>query len=274
MVKDNKYIFPDVNTPQKLDLSALSNMLVKEANVLYLSDAIDGRLNSYTPSTAIERGESSTGWAWDAEFLDFDNDGDDDLYVTNGTNDYNVFSKVVSLRGRAPGHARHIQLTNRREANVFYVNENGKLKNRSSASGADFSGNSRSTAYLDWDNDGDLDIAVANFHSKAVMLQNENEPGDRRWLKVRLVGDPTSNTNRDAIGARIIATNDEGLYVVREIQGGSGYLSQNPREQHFGLGQAATVDLTIYWPGGEVQHVQELAAGELHVIQQGKDAGS
>lgn len=268
MVKDNKYAFPDVNTTQKLDLSALSNMLVKEANILYLSKREDGKLHRYAPSTDIERGESTTGWAWDAEFLDFDNDGDDDLYVVNGANDYNIFSEVLVLQQDSRKSPQHFQLSNRRETNVFYVNDNGMLMNRSSASGANFSGNSRSTAYFDWDEDGDLDIAVANFQSPAVMLRNENEQVDNRWLTVRLIGDQAKKSNRDAIGARIIATSDDGLYAVREIQGGSGFLSQNPKEQHFGLGSAAHVDLTIHWPGGDVQKVGHLPAGKRYVIRE------
>ena len=148
------------------------------------------------------------------------------------------------------------------------------LKNRSSASGADFPGNSRSTAYLDWDNDGDLDIAVTNFQTPAVMLRNENEQVDNRWLTVRLIGDLAKKSSRDAIGARIIATGDDGLYVVREIQGGSGFLSQNPKEQHVGLGSATHVDLTIHWPSGDVQQVDHLPAGKRYVIREGEAPSS
>ena len=68
---------------------------------------------------------------------------------------------------------REYLLDHRRESNVFFLNEDGKLKNVSPRSGADFAANSRSTAYLDFDEDGDLDIAVNNFHSPATFLRND-----------------------------------------------------------------------------------------------------
>jgi len=266
MVKDNKYVFPDVNTPLKFGAKAMASMLIKEANVLYMSQSEGVRLQQYKPSTDVERGESTTGWAWDGEFFDFDNDGDDDLYVVNGANDYNIYRAIVPMQeeGRLVFH----HMVHQRQTNVFYVNEGGKLKNQSSRSGTDFSGNSRSTAYLDWDGDGDLDIAVNNFHTQATMLQNNSEALKNHWVKIRLVGDPNRNSNRDAIGARIVATNDTGLYLLREIQGGSGYLSMNPKQQHIGLGSAESVDLQITWPSGEVEEIQGLQADQSHTIEQ------
>ena len=68
MVKDNKYVFPDVNTPLKFGAKAMASMLIKEANVLYMSQSEGDRLQRYEPSTHVERGESTTGWAWDGEF--------------------------------------------------------------------------------------------------------------------------------------------------------------------------------------------------------------
>ena len=71
LVKDDKYAFPDVDTPLHFDLRAMAGMLVKESDVLWLSSVVDGRLDAYLPSIDVERGETSTGWAWDAEFFDF-----------------------------------------------------------------------------------------------------------------------------------------------------------------------------------------------------------
>ena len=98
LVKDDKYIFPDVNTPMHLDLRAMSGMLIKESDVLYMSRLDGKQLTAYEPSKDIERGATSTGWAWDAEFLDFDCDGDDDLYLVNGTNDYHAYAAIYQLR--------------------------------------------------------------------------------------------------------------------------------------------------------------------------------
>lgn len=270
MVKDNMYVLPHESTPMNFSYPAMANMLVKEANVLYMSQAGDEGLAAYLPSQEVERGSTSTGWAWDAEFFDFDHDGDDDLYVVNGSNEYYIFGSNFE-RQETQGQATYHRLHYDRESNVFFVNEAGRLKNMSAQSGADFVGNSRSTAYLDWDGDGDLDVAVNNFHAPATMLRNNCEPAGGNWLKVRLVGDPAARTNRDAIGARLVVTGANGLRVQREIQGGSGYLSCNPKQVHFGLGAVSAADLTIYWPNRDRQVLKDLQANRAYVVHQGRD---
>jgi hypothetical protein len=268
LVKDGKYTFPDGNTPLQFDLRAMAGMLVKESNVLHLSRLQEKRLAGYAPSRDVERGATSTGWAWDAEFLDFDHDGDDDLYVVNGTNDFNTFS-MVYRRFHDDGTSTEHVLDHRRESNVFFRNEDGKLVNVSPESGADFTANSRSTAYFDLEGDGDLDIAVNNFHGKATILRNE--AGKRGgWLKLRLVGDPERGTNRDAIGARITVSTGDGSRRHREVQGGSGYLSFNPTQQHVGIGGFAAADARITWPNGDVQTVAGLAANAAYEVRQGR----
>jgi len=316
LVKDNKYVFPDVNTPIDFDLRSMARMLIKESDMFYMSHLEQGRLARYVPSKNVERGSSSTGWAWDAEFLDFDHDGDDDLYLVNGTNDFNTFSMVY--RPFDPEvKTRELLLDHRRESNVFFLNEDGKLKNASLQSGADFAANSRSTAYLDYDDDGDLDIAVNNFHAPATVLRNDADKRERGWLKIRLVGDPSRpsyadaachafadcgwnwfavqarrwldesrdrapswlverfaaepdrRSNRDAIGARIVATLEDGTHVRREVQAGSGYLSMNPKQQHFGVGDSRSVDVQIIWPNGERQALPALAVNTSYTVRQG-----
>ncbi len=316
LVKDNKYVFPDVNTRIDFDLHAMTGLLTKESNMFYVSDLEQGRLVRYVPSTDVERGSSSTGWTWDAEFFDFDHDGDDDLYVVNGTNDFNTFSMVYRPLGDE-SNAREILLDHRRESNVFYRAEGGKLKNVSPQSGADFAANSRSTAYLDHDEDGDLDIAVNNFHAPATFLRNDADKRGGGWLKIRLVGDPERpsdpdaacaafadcgwrwfavrarrwlaasedrlpdwlaqrlvvepdrRSSRDAIGARIVATLEDGRRVRREVQGGSGYLSMNPKQQHFGVGDSKSVDVQVVWPNGERQALGALAVNASYTVRQG-----
>ncbi len=267
LAKDNKYVLPDVLTPVDFNYDAMATMLVKESDVLYLSRLEDGRLSSFEEARSIERGTTSTGWAWDAEFLDFDHDGDDDLYVVNGTNDYNFYASVHRAK-TGDGEVVHQFLSHARESNVLFENDAGKLRNVSEGSGADLLLNSRSTAYFDADGDGDLDVALNNFHAAAVLLENRAPAPDTNWLAVRLVGDPSQGSNRDAIGAKVIARTSGGVRATRELQGGSGYLSMNARRIHFGLGAAESADLTIRWPNGEVQEVEDLASGRLHTIRQ------
>lgn len=269
MVKDDKYVLPDMNTPLHLDPKAMATMLVKEANVLWVSYTDDeGRLEGYRPSDRVERGVTTTGWAWDAEFFDFDLDGDQDLYVVNGSNSYNHFFSMLGVPDDQGGHVFY-HLDHDRERNVFYVNEGGRLRNRSPESGADFAGNSRSTAYLDLEGDGDLDIAVNNFHDPATLLRNDSERFGNNWAKVVLVGDPGAGSNREAVGAWVVAVSSEGQRMYREIQCGSGFLSMNPKELHFGLGSARALRLTIHWPSGREESIDGIGANARWRIVEG-----
>ena len=150
--------------------------------MLWMSRADAGRIAAYEPADSIERGESSTGWAWDAEFFDYDLDGDDDLYVLNGSNEYLVFATRF-IQDDNPDSERPAwrHLNHDRESNgLSTVNQGGKLRNRSAESGANFYGNSRAAAFVDWDEDGDLD----NRH------QQLPRPGDDARKHARRAGSP------------------------------------------------------------------------------------
>lgn len=69
-------------------------------------------------------------------------------------------------------------------------------------------------------------------------------------------------------GARLVATTDTGVRIHREIQGGSGFLSTNPKQQHLGVGQARSVDLTVVWPTGDTQTLTGMAVNKTHIVRQ------
>jgi len=270
MVKDEKYVMPTEETKMKRKAEKLATMRVVQNNQLFVSSppAARGVLPHYGISdTVIDPMDTSTGWAWDADFFDFDNDGDDDLYVVNGLHEYFIYSSQFKVQ-TAQGEKEMQFAVHEKEPNVFYVNEHGRLQNRSAESGADFSGNSRSAAYLDFDNDGDLDIVINNFDSKATFLVNNSEKLHNNWLKVKLTGNPAKHSNRDAIGATLVAATPSGNRIWREVQSATGYLSQHPSEQLFGLGKEVSADVTVVWPNGERRTYKGLAANQVHSITQ------
>ena len=269
MDKDQKYVNPGSDTPMKFDARTMANMRVVEANDLFVSQVTAGEGPQYVQSTAIGRGRSSTGWAWGADFFDFDNDGDDDLYVANGMNEFAVYSSENPYYKDPDGKERDVVFPeSTREPNVFFLNEGGKLSNASDRSGADLLGNSRAVVYLDWDRDGDLDIVLNNLHEPAVLYRNNSERFGNHWLKIRLIGDPEQKTTRDAVGAKVVITTDDNNTVWREVHGSVGYLTMHPKEQHFGLGQSKTADAAVHWPSGEILRVSGLEANQAYSIQQ------
>jgi hypothetical protein len=272
MNKDQKYVLPNENTEMKFNAKKLANMRVVEANDLFLSLVDKSGKVSYQLSEAVGRGYSSTGWSWDADFFDFDNDGDDDLYVLNGMNEFNLYSSDNPYyEDPINNKKKNVYIpVSTKESNVFFINENGKLNNNSQNSGLDLVGNSRSAAYLDFDNDGDLDIALNNYHEPAVFFQNDLDSKEGKWLKIKLVGDVSRGTNRDAIGARIILTTTSGKSIWREIHGSIGYMSVHPKTQHFGLGDESVKNIKIIWPNNQIQTIEALALGKEYIVEQGR----
>ena len=267
MNKDEKYILPEADTQMKFNPDKLATMRVVEANDLFLSGP-----GGYELSKAVGRGYSSTGWSWDADFFDFDNDGDDDLFVLNGMNEFNVYSSdnpyyTDPLENKAVNV--YIPVATK-ESNVFFVNDGGKLNNRSVDSGVDWLGNSRSAAYLDMDDDGDLDIVVNNYHEHGLVYRNNSQTNGLNWLKVKLVGAPEKGVNLDAIGSRIVVTTPDGTQRWREVHGTIGYMSVHPSTQHVGLNKHDKADIQIRWPNGKFSEIKAVKAGQTVVIEYNK----
>ena len=267
LVKDEKYVLPTKDTPMKFNPDALGNMRVVDANDFFLSQGLKNNVAKYTRSQAIGRGTTSTGWAWGAEFFDFDHDGDDDLYCVNGMNEFavysnqpyytNVFDKSMEVQVETP-HG---------ERNVFFVNDGGQLL-PTEGSGLDLLGNSRSIGYLDYDSDGDLDVILNNYHGRANIFRNNLAKDSGHWIKIKLQGNPKKASNRDAIGSRVRALVNGKQVQWREVYGGSGYMSQQPKTLHMGLGKINKVDIQVRWPNGIVSLHKGLKAGKIHQINQ------
>ncbi len=176
--------------------------------------------------------------AWGAGLHDFDNDGDVDLFATNGAAE-TLIEKPPTLM-RNDGAGRFIDVG--AEAGPYFA---GKRSGRGAAFG-------------DYDDDGDIDIAInhVDLEARATLLRNDTKSG-HHWFGVRLV--PTRGAP-EPIGA-IVRITAGGRSQVRVYQPTQSYLSQNDPRLHFGLGAAARVDaLEIHWPGRGVQKLGDLAA--------------
>lgn len=266
MQKDEKYVSPNEDTQMKFDPKKMANIRTIEANDLFLSNSQNNTLKNYDLSTNIGRGYSATGWSWDADFFDFDNDGDEDLYCLNGMNDFSVYSSENPFYFELQEDSKTITYAaSNKERNVFFVNNNGQLDNQAEALGADLNSNARSASFFDFDNDGDLDIIINNYHEKATLLENKNA-NNNNFIKIKLVGAPSEKINRDAIGSSIVLNSKSNKNIWREIHSTSGYLSVHPKQQHFGLGEDTQVDIEIRWSNGSKATLKNVKANTSYEV--------
>ncbi|MBW2937393.1 CRTAC1 family protein [Aureisphaera sp. CAU 1614] len=262
MQKDEKYVSPNENTTMKFDPKKMANIRTVEANDLFLSSVNNSEI-SYQLSDNIGRGYSATGWSWDADFFDFDNDGDEDLYCLNGMNDFSVYSSENPFYFEREEESKSIEYAQSdREKNVFFVNEEGILLNKAEEFALDLNSNARSASYFDFDEDGDLDIIINNYHEKATFLENKTS-NENDWIKIKLIGNPEAKINNDAIGSSIIINGA----IWREIHSTTGYLSVHPKQQHFGLGINKMVTLEVRWSNGERYTLEGLKANTSYEIE-------
>jgi enediyne biosynthesis protein E4 len=187
--------------------------------------------------------------SWGANFADFDNDTDLDLYVANG----DLNPNGVPL------------------ADYYFENTNRTFTESGARVGLNDYGIGRGSVVFDYDHDGDLDIVVVNqkpvvtypVSSKTAVYKNESASGN--WFKVQLKG---VQADRQGIGSLVRVTLDT-TRMIREIDGGSGHLSQNSVVAHFGIGNATMVDsVIVIWPGGKQQVYLDQPANTLITIME------
>jgi tetratricopeptide (TPR) repeat protein len=184
-------------------------------------------------------------WGGMSQFIDYDNDGDLDLFVLRGGRDSATSSEIGP---------------------EFWENQQGKLVYASEKVGlAAFRGKPyRSATFGDYDNDGDTDILMTVNGGKPVLLRNDGG-NQNNWIKIRLQG---TNSNKSGIGTKV-EVKSGALWQKVEINGGSGYLSQSPPEVIFGLGQLKSVDaLRLLWPGGVLQSEINLPVNQTKLVQE------
>jgi len=125
----------------------------------------------------------------------------------------------------------------------------------------------RGAAFADFDNDGNVDVVVANNGDPPLLLRNLGGTGNH-FINFKLVG---GKSNRDGMGARIRLRSD-GMTQIREIGGGGSYLSQSDLRANFGLGKALIADnVEVWWPSGVKQVFKSIAADKFYVIREGSD---
>jgi enediyne biosynthesis protein E4 len=187
-------------------------------------------------------------------FLDYDNDGWLDIFIGNG----HVYPEIEQVS---------TETFYKQHNSLFHNDMHGKFSDVSIAGGLNSlpSRAARGVAFADFDNDGYVDVLVANNGDPPTLLHN-NTLHKNHFLNFKLVG---TKSNRDALGARIKITAG-GLSQIREIAGGGSYLSQSDLRANFGIGDATIISsVEITWPSGAHQSFHDVEADRFYQINEG-----
>ena len=230
--------FADYNQDELLDI------FISDDNYCSLYENLGNgvfRDNSYASGISIASGQFV---GWSSSFLDYDNDGDDDIFKANG--------ELKHLYGQ--------------EDQLFENIGIGKFKDVSVDRGQYFKEENvgRGACMGDYDNDGDIDIYIVNLDSPSMFLRN-NKGNENNWLTLKLVG---QTSNRDGIGSRIKITAG-GQVQTAQKKSTTGYLSQNDSRVHFGLVKNDIVErIEIKWPSGKLQILENIKANQILTVQE------
>ena len=192
---------------------------------------------------------------WGAAFLDVDHDGRRDIFYVNGHVYPEVDAAAISEKWAQP----RVLFWNRGDSQFHDLSNRGGV-------GLTEKHSSRGLAIADFDNDGRMEILIANMHEAPTLLRNFAQPaGGSVLVEARL------KNGRAAIGARVTVTAGTRKQID-EVRSGGNHISQSDFRLHFGLGSAKEARVQVRWPDGTGQDAGTVAAGEWMTVEQGKAA--
>src|SRR6266487_3039103 len=222
-----------------------------DTSTLY-ANAGDGLCEDRTFAAGV--GVNTRWLGWGTGWIDLDNDGWLDLFLTNG----HVYPEVVQLKTEAGYKQRKV---------VYRNLGNGRFADISERLGEPITvpKAGRGSAFADFDNDGHVDVAIANVNDRPDLFRLTDTSG-HHWTTLTLVG---TTSNRNAIGARVRSVTGS-VTQWQEVRGGGSYLSQNDFRVHFGVGTAARSDrIDDRWPNGLEETWENLPVDTFHVLKEG-----
>ncbi len=217
------------------------------------------------------------GWSWGAQFADLNNDGNLDLFLTNGyvslepgSNYWYDFSKVTVGNNTIIGDAKNWapmtgrSLSGYQTKRVWLNDGAGRFNDVAQSVGVRETLDGRGVAVADLWNRGVMDVIVANQKSPLLIYKNNVAP-DHNWIGLDLEG---SASNRSAIGTQVTAFWN-GQRQVKEVHGGIGFCAQNDRRVYFGFGVTDKVDkIVIRWASGKTQTIEVPELNKIHKIKE------
>jgi hypothetical protein len=242
-------------------------------NCLHLNDG-----SGYFQEIGLLSGVAATDWSWGALIFDFENDGNKDIFISNGIlrdimyNDFLEFitnkdkrKEVISSTGKFD-YRDFVQYMPSTPLQNYAFKNIGHLmfKNEAVELGLGKPSFSNGAAYGDLDNDGDLDLVINNENSPCFVYRNETDSkSGNHFLKVRFNG---SEHNRFGIGALVTAKVKEELRVLQNFNS-RGFESSTEPDLLFGLGKKENIDeLKVTWPDLKVQVLNNIKADQTIIL--------
>ena len=221
----------------------------EELNTLYENRG-NGVFEDVSEKAGLGSGFVPLGFG--TKLFDADNDGDLDLYVTNG----HVIDNIAMYQP-ALTYA---------QKDLYYENSGGRFRDTSDRMGPALKAArvGRGLAVADFDNDGNLDVVIANLGRAPVLLRNQGSQHNN-WLAIRAKG---TSSNGFGLGARVTLETPAGAQL-QEISNVASYLSSNDIRLHFGLGKMASVPrIDVLWPSGTKQTLAGVPANQILTIEE------
>ena len=287
------------------DLDIFVSNYGRSSNFLWQNQG-NGRFLDVAKAAGVNQiGVYPGGNTFGADFGDFENDGDLDLYLTEIAHPrYQPTSDIASLLRNLGEEEGYIFEDVREKVGITYdegeievtwvdfdndgdldlslsdlyplhfarlyrQNENFTFTDVTYMAGV-YVHDATNHAWADYDKDGDMDLLITRRSEGGVVHLYQNQMGaENHWLMVKLIGD---DSNRDGVGARVkVITGDRTQ--MREVKGGKGHFNSQPSlTQHFGLGEYDAIDgLEVRWPSGQVDQYLDIAADQYITITEGAD---
>jgi len=207
----------------------------------------DGTFSNVAKQAGVD---DTNGIGWGSVFIDYNNDGWRDLYLSIAdTTDHKDIGANKLFRNNGDGTFTSVAC------------DNASTDIRMSIG----------VAYADYNHDGWVDLVVGNLDEGYRLYENQQgKTSNNHWLSIELVG--AGNINRDAVGSRVYVTTSDGVTQMQDVISGSSVMSGNDLTQYFGVGTNRSADVRIRWSNGEEQIIHNVKADQRYKIQYGEKA--